>query len=206
MSSNSSAVKVLLTGDVCGRFDTLFSRVGKVNGSNGPFDALICVGSFFNPDGDDAVGSLGELEPFVHGLKSVPVPTYFFSNFGAASTYSIEEIEKNPNCGIEYLGRRGVKKIKGLSVAFLSGMYSAAAYSSEDAGKQYYSSADIKYVIQEIDNMDGDLDLLLTVDWPEGILQGAADVPDEVVAKVSATSTFCLGHSGIVVIDVSLQN
>jgi hypothetical protein len=54
MSGTAGNVKVLLAGDVNGRLDALFKRVGTVNASNGPFDALLCVGSFFNPEGQSA--------------------------------------------------------------------------------------------------------------------------------------------------------
>lgn len=37
----------LVTGDVNGRFDSLFARVGKVHTLKGPFHALLCVGSSF---------------------------------------------------------------------------------------------------------------------------------------------------------------
>lgn len=48
MSGASGSVKVLLAGDVNGKFDALFKRVIAVNTSNGPFAALLCVGSFFS--------------------------------------------------------------------------------------------------------------------------------------------------------------
>lgn len=37
----------LVSGDVNGKFKTLFSRVEKVNSKSGPFDLLLCVGNFF---------------------------------------------------------------------------------------------------------------------------------------------------------------
>lgn len=45
------ARKVLLSGDPEGKLGALFKRVAAVNKSNGPFDMLICVGSFFQPGG-----------------------------------------------------------------------------------------------------------------------------------------------------------
>lgn len=47
MSHAQGNVKVLLAGDVNGKIDALFKRVNSVNASNGPFDLLLCVGSFF---------------------------------------------------------------------------------------------------------------------------------------------------------------
>jgi hypothetical protein len=44
--------KVLLSGDVQGKFQSLFNRVAAVNKSNGPFDLLLCTGSFMPKEGD----------------------------------------------------------------------------------------------------------------------------------------------------------
>lgn len=46
-----SSVKILFAGDVMGNIDALFKRVEAVNSSNGPFDALICVGQFLEQNG-----------------------------------------------------------------------------------------------------------------------------------------------------------
>jgi hypothetical protein len=51
MSGAAGSVKVLLAGDINGKFDALYKRVNTVNASNGPFAALLCVGSFFNAEG-----------------------------------------------------------------------------------------------------------------------------------------------------------
>ena len=46
-----SAKKVLISGDPQGNLAALFKRAAAVNKSNGPFDMLLCVGSFFEPAG-----------------------------------------------------------------------------------------------------------------------------------------------------------
>lgn len=45
-------VKALFAGDVGGKVEALFKRVGTVNASNGPFDLLLCTGGFFSPAGE----------------------------------------------------------------------------------------------------------------------------------------------------------
>jgi len=52
MSGAAGSVKVLLAGDINGKFDALYKRVNTVNASNGPFTALLCVGSFLNAEGE----------------------------------------------------------------------------------------------------------------------------------------------------------
>ena len=42
-------MKFLLSGDVNGKFSVLLKRISKLNKSkHGPFDAVLCVGNFFN--------------------------------------------------------------------------------------------------------------------------------------------------------------
>ena len=48
---NSKPCKVLLAGDVGGSLQALFKRVTAVNKSSGPFDVLLCTGSFFQHSG-----------------------------------------------------------------------------------------------------------------------------------------------------------
>lgn len=51
-------MKVLVTGDPGGSLSALFKRVTAVNKSNGPFDMLFCVGSFFCHAGKEPASGL----------------------------------------------------------------------------------------------------------------------------------------------------
>ena len=42
-------MKVMVAGDVEGNLTTLFKRVEAVDKKAGPFEMLLCVGSFFGP-------------------------------------------------------------------------------------------------------------------------------------------------------------
>ena len=43
-------VKILVCGDVEGRYSETFKRVAKLDKKAGPFDALFCVGTFYGAD------------------------------------------------------------------------------------------------------------------------------------------------------------
>ena len=83
--SDPNARKILIVGDVRGRLDDLYKRVARVNKTPaGPFDALFCVGPFFEgaaedaADGDGADGDAArhaELRPNVDGTAIAPGPT-----------------------------------------------------------------------------------------------------------------------------------
>ena len=49
---HNASMKCLYAGEVAGKIDALFKRVETVNASNGPFDALFCVGGFFAVAGE----------------------------------------------------------------------------------------------------------------------------------------------------------
>ena len=58
-------MKVLVAGDPGGSLSTLFRRVAAVNNSNGPFDMLFCVGSFFCHAGKELASGFGVSFVFV---------------------------------------------------------------------------------------------------------------------------------------------
>lgn len=60
-------------------------------------------------------------------------------------------------------------------MAFLDGTYDAGAYNSSGssaAGSPHYSRADVEQLKAALQQMDGELDLLLTCEWPQGLLGG----------------------------------
>ena len=69
MGDTSRSLKVFVSGDVCGKFDSLFKRINSVQSKMGQFDLLFCVGNFFGKD-------MSQWLPYKNGEKSVPVTTY----------------------------------------------------------------------------------------------------------------------------------
>lgn len=62
---SGTQLKILVAGDVEGKFKQLFDRVSAVNKKAGPFDMLFCVGSFFPLVMDEGLV-----------IPPAPVPTY----------------------------------------------------------------------------------------------------------------------------------
>lgn len=122
---------------------------------------------------------MGPLTDYIRGNKTLPLPICFIGNWGqgAASILSQLEASNNSNGQLRYLGRAGVTQVKGLSVAFLDGTFHAAAF--EDANSstntcRYYTRSDVEFLRSSIAAHEGDIDLLLTNEWPEGIGEGLA--------------------------------
>ena len=115
------AAKILVCGDVSGRWATLMKVVASATAKAGPFDALFAVGTFFAKDG------AAELEPYLNGQLAVPLPTYIIAGDEPDSPpvpLPNDGCELCPN--LHYLGRQGVSEIAGLTIAFLSGVYKSA--------------------------------------------------------------------------------
>ncbi|KAG2490789.1 hypothetical protein HYH03_010711 [Edaphochlamys debaryana] len=178
-----SSVKVLFSGAVEGDWAALFKKVDGVNKKNGPFEALFCAGQFFGP-GDDSLDPSDALVKYVTGESAVPVPTYFIGGFGAGANAILEALPAS-KAPLKYLGRSGVTSVHGLNVAFLDGVYHHATFTGkgEDAaaaGKgpacPYYTPDDVALLKAQLKALEGEVDVLLTCEWPRGLttgLQGA---------------------------------
>ncbi|KAL0053002.1 hypothetical protein WJX82_011315 [Trebouxia sp. C0006] len=170
-------MKVLVTGDPGGNLPALFKRVAAVNKSNGPFDLLFCVGSFFSHADckEDAAPVSADAQAYTSGSKQAPMPTYFIGSFGAGSKEAMLSLS-TASSNIQYLGPSGLKTLQGLNVAFLDGIYNAAAYKQDAqdvgsaAGCRHYTQADVNRLKVQLKSASGDVDLLLTCEWPEDIL------------------------------------
>lgn len=71
-------------------------------------------------------------------------------------------------------------KLHGLTVAYLDGTYNAVAFHQgalasdtlASKGGPYYSSADVAALKRALEELEGEVDILLTAEWPKGITRG----------------------------------
>eukprot|EP00208_Stichococcus_sp_RCC1054_P002085 CAMPEP_0206146064 /NCGR_PEP_ID=MMETSP1473-20131121/29358_1 /ASSEMBLY_ACC=CAM_ASM_001109 /TAXON_ID=1461547 /ORGANISM="Stichococcus sp, Strain RCC1054" /LENGTH=638 /DNA_ID=CAMNT_0053542501 /DNA_START=442 /DNA_END=2358 /DNA_ORIENTATION=+ len=175
-----STVKVLLSGDPAGNLGALFKRVAAVNKANGPFDYLFCVGPFFPIAGasEDSAAPDAETIKFLTGKQEVPVPTFFIGAFGAGSRQAMAAAEASGTARLQWLGAAGVVRLKGLNVAFLDGL--AAPRGQGNAGTdpttlhggRYNTKVHWDALTAAVERTEGDIDLLLTCDWPADVAAG----------------------------------
>lgn len=209
-------VKLLISGDACGQFKSLFSRAGKIQKSkNGPFDALLCVGNFFGDEGSQ------QLLPYLTGKKALPLPTYFVTG-GEPSSELTALLDSMPEGGelapnLTFLGRSGVAGIAGLRVAFLSGRFDAAKFRGEIDEKKYspaYTHKEVRALFEGYKKESArGVDVLLTSEWAVGVALGLPpekqpDTPGrppqtvgspavrDVVSQIGARYHFC-GTEGV---------
>ncbi|XP_037093404.1 LOW QUALITY PROTEIN: CWF19-like protein 1 [Pollicipes pollicipes] len=155
-------VKILVCGNIDGKFNQVFNRVSSVNKKNGPFEFLLCCGSFFGLNNS-------EWAAYREGTRRVPIQTYVL---GAASRLP-RDVHPCPDADelctdVVALGERGVfTSSGGASVAYLA---------PPDGGEP--SQADVRALEQAVAASGAaGLDLLLTTAWPRGVTRYAATPP-----------------------------
>ncbi|KAI4469250.1 cwf19 cell cycle control protein [Holotrichia oblita] len=155
-------IKILLCGDVEGKFNALFNRVENIVKKSGHFDLVLCIGNFFGVNNK-------EFEPYKRGIKKVPVTTYILGPNNEDTTAMFQEdSEICPN--VYYIGKRGLYvTTNGLKIAYISG-----TYNNDKSRKDYqYSFEDALFLrdvcIKGSDNFRG-VDILLTSQWPTNII------------------------------------
>lgn len=139
----------------------------------GPFDFLLCVGSFFSQK-DDAY------EKYIKGCYEIPLPIYILGpNSAEEREFYPENLNEvsdiNPN--IVYLGKVGrYINAKGLRIGFLSGK---EAKKGEELDNFTHSKNDFNAFTKLISNQEDVVDVLITSCWPTGInkLQGETFEP-----------------------------
>lgn len=179
--TDAAKCKVLCTGDVDGKFSTLFKSVAKLEHKAGPFAALLCVGRFF-----DRHGHHDDLVPFLEGKSSVPIPTYFITGDDDDAAGCTSLVDDIPDGGqlcenLHFLGRAGVKRLPcGLHVGYLSGAYDAAKFNesavfhrrSAKTFQRHYLSEDVDALVDAATRGDEErslvgVDFLMTAEWGE---------------------------------------
>lgn len=177
--------KILVSGDVGGKFKALFARVEAINNKSGPFDFLFCVGDFF---GDSAAS----WQPYKTGQIQVPIATYILGPNKEEHVGFYEDLNGCEMCpNVNYLGKRGLLSSCGLSIAYLSGIEagqsSATTFSRID-------TSELKNIVTR-SKIAGSgflgVDILLTSPWPDKITNldpgcgiGALRHPSTEIAKL----------------------
>jgi hypothetical protein len=171
--TTKDTLKILVSGDVCGRFAAFFKRIDNVLKKSGPFDICLCVGDFFDTGSENSDGSAGEADSVVwkavaSGQKHVSVPIFILgpNNVKQSAFYSDlagYEISEN----LIYLGAHGCFTTKeGLKIAYLSGGSenkpgTPGAFSFED-----FKAMEVQ--LQWNSSTFQGVDLLIASEWPHG--------------------------------------
>jgi len=190
---NMQSKKILVCGDVGGSYQQLFKRIETINKSSGPFDMLLCVGSFFEPftptsqsvsiEFDDIKLPV-ELEKYRNNEATVPIPTYFISYTSNDAKYIAKFTDENGSLckNVHYLGKSGVKTLlDSINIAFLSGKVDFPVKeetNDDDLFDMTITKSEIKQIIDQ--SLDKRIDILLTNQWPRDILHYVEQIPNHI--------------------------
>lgn len=151
-------LKVLVVGDVEGKFKELCSKLTALNNKSGPFDLVLAVGSFFSRSADDS-------EP--EDLSSIhfPVPVYILGANKKAELkfYSGSEFPEN----VIHLGSRGLLTTAGgLTIAYISGL------EAETSDGCHFDSSTYAELVEPISRLGFEgVDILVSSPWPKDIVK-----------------------------------
>ncbi|XP_023292578.2 CWF19-like protein 1 homolog [Lucilia cuprina] len=162
--------KILVVGDVRGRFKQLFQRAESINKKSGPFEILLCVGDFFSEDSKQNE----ELIAYRNGHKYIAIPTYILGPSRKNLMKYYENIIDGEICpNLTYLGRRGLYTLtNGTKIAYLSGLEKPSDCRGEEI---YFQMEDIEsvrnscLVNKSVSSDYRGIDILLTSQWPYGV-------------------------------------
>ncbi|XP_023209442.1 CWF19-like protein 1 isoform X1 [Centruroides sculpturatus] len=162
MTSNKKMLKILVSGDVEGKFNQLFSRVTAVNKKNGPFEMLICVGNFFGENND-------QWDLYKKEISKAPITTYVLGPCKPEHEQFFPDIN---GCelahNITYLGRKGILTgSSGLKIAYLSGIHTD---SNKCENYQFTNKHAEDLILNFTEGLNSKgVDILLTSQWPKHI-------------------------------------
>ncbi|XP_037953190.1 CWF19-like protein 1 homolog, partial [Teleopsis dalmanni] len=191
-------VKILVTGDVCGNFNQLFTKVNKTNQKAGPFDMLLCVGDFFGKLEDNE-----KLIAYKNGAKIIAVPTYILGPTKNEHLMFYDDIEDGEICSnLTYLGKRGLYTLSsGIKIAYLSGIEE-----SKDSNKECCFNKDDIITLRNsclvskssASEYKG-VDILLTSQQPFGIQENnsnASKLISFLCKEIKPRYHFCSSNNG----------
>ncbi|XP_076035712.1 CWF19-like protein 1 [Oratosquilla oratoria] len=149
--------KILVCGDVEGKFNQLFKRVSNVHQKNGPFSLLLCVGEFFGADNS-------EWRAYRAGALKVPLPTYVLGPNNPQMKTNYPDMRGCELCeNVIYLGPYGIYPCtSGLRIAYMSGL------EEENSTATSFAFSSVKALETQVGKKPS-IDILLTSQWPDTI-------------------------------------
>jgi diadenosine tetraphosphate (Ap4A) HIT family hydrolase len=169
---SSTSLKILVCGDVNGKYKQLFDRVIQVNRKSGPFEMVLCVGEFFGIDCDQ------EYNDLIHGSLELPsIPVYILGPIDERLTKYYRSNDSMGNDfdsgfelidGLTYLGRRGILTSCGLRIAYLSGKQTT---DNNNDHKNTFNIKDYESLLLSHQSSSAIVDILMTSQWPKHVFR-----------------------------------
>ena len=188
-SSSKTKVRIAVVGCLHGMLSTVYETVMKYEQANNKIiDLVLICGDFESirntKDLDfihvpDKYRKMGDFTKFYSKKEKAPYLTIFIGGNHEASNFLDEMFNGGYACeNIFYLGRSGVVNYKGLRIGGISGIYKANDYNKGHFEKCYKMKNDHKisiyhqreYDISKLNLITNPLDIMLSHDWPNNIV------------------------------------
>ncbi|KAF2173747.1 hypothetical protein M409DRAFT_62018 [Zasmidium cellare ATCC 36951] len=163
--------KIIVLGDINGQLSDAFGKLAKLH-TKQSFSFAIIAGNLFNDPTNTTDNERDQLVKLLNGEIEVPLTTYFSLGNRPLPTVVTERLTNDegelcPNLFV--LGRKvSVKTSDGFKLVAIGG---AHATSLDDQMNEYVATYTDKYVQSARDFKDADI--LITSDWPAGVLRGS---------------------------------
>jgi hypothetical protein len=167
VASMSSPLKLLSCGDVDGRFSSFLKRLDTAEKKSGPFEMVLCVGSFFGKAGNDA--DEVAWKAVMSGERRVPLPVYLLGPNTQEECNRYSDLKGYEVCeNVIYLGGHGCFTTKeGLTIAYLSGRQQQAK-EKKDYEFGYDQIKTMEVQLKWTDAKFQGVDIFVTSEWPHG--------------------------------------
>ena len=125
-------------------------------------------------------GGVEGVQAAARAAREGKVPVYFAGTWGSGAEEALAAIEAEaPDSlgapGLHYLGRCGARHLPcGIRVAYVGGRWGVGGDKEEGS----YGEPELLDVEKAVAAQEGDLDFLLTEEWPEGVVHGLTGAPD----------------------------
>jgi lariat debranching enzyme len=201
-------VRFVILGDVHGSFSRVAAVLHEAESLLGRVDAALCVGDLEpNRNARDAAGVatgkghrrwVGEYPKVLRGEIVLPAPLWFIGGDHEpwATLDSRGPGEISP--GINFMGRAGVRDVKGLNVAFISGVRGVATEGDMFARhgrdeRACWVRAEMIALERAIQKHER-IDVFMSHDWPDQVLGEEGDAEVLKMSKLSEAPLHVCGH------------
>lgn len=177
--------KIIVLGHVNGQLSDAFGKLARLHAKQS-FSFAIIAGNLFSHPSDTNDGERDQVNKLISGEIEVPLTTYFSLGNRPLPVEVVEKLTSNegelcPNLFV--LGRKvSVKTSDGFKLVAIGGAHTT---SPDDEMSEYAAT----YTDKDIESAKDfkDADILITSDWPAGILRGSKikfDKKDSSVANL----------------------
>eukprot|EP00794_Sanderia_malayensis_P016735 gene16735-18431_t len=177
----------LFCGSAKGQLRKFFKKISSIHKKNGPFEAVVCPGQFFEVS--DSCEK--EWKECCDGIIKAPLPVYILGPISKDELMFYKDMKDDGGElaeNITYLGKQGIYTfMSGIKIAYISG----EQYTASNKTSHTFQKSDIAVLLKRVkeDEKFIGVDILLTSVWPKDVTQYTRSKFD--VSNASSLLSMC---------------